>query len=130
MVCVTRSGIRQNFDDFVMRYADSKFWRIPLRVGWSVTEFEIRNTVVRRAISEVALARFSREMVCRRTNSPNGAVLCQPRVERRERSERRATLGGAIDRRRNPVGATPFLALVPQGCATLVPLASLHPGLT
>ncbi len=42
-------------------------------------------------------------MQCRQI-SPNGVVLCQPRVECRSRSERRATLGEEIDGRRNPEG--------------------------
>ena len=38
--------------------------------------------------------------------SANGTFLCQPRVERREGNERRATLGGEGDGRRNPEGVT------------------------
>ena len=36
--------------------------------------------------------------------SPNGAILCKPRVERREEHERRATLGCEGHSNRNPEG--------------------------
>jgi len=38
-------------------------------------------------------------------SSPEGTALCQPRVERRERSERRATLGQSCLRSQSPNGA-------------------------
>ncbi len=44
--------------------------------------------------------------MCLFCSSPEGTTLSEPRVERREGNERRATLGTEDNRGRNPKGVT------------------------